>query len=57
MLENATEALDLILTSSVSDIGTLDSEEAVALQVESIFVVSWTYAWTLAWFYPFPLVL
>jgi hypothetical protein len=40
MLENATEALDLILTSSVSDIGTLDSEEAVALQVESIFVVS-----------------
>jgi hypothetical protein len=34
MLENATEALDLILISSVSDIVTLDFEEAVVLEIE-----------------------
>ena len=39
MLENATEALDLILISSVSNIVTLDFEEAVVLEMESIFVV------------------
>jgi hypothetical protein len=34
MLENATEALDLILISSVSDIVTRDFEEAVVLEIE-----------------------
>jgi hypothetical protein len=34
MLENATEALDLMLISSVSDIVTLDFEEAVVLEIE-----------------------
>ena len=34
MLENATEALDLILISSVSDIVALDFEEAVVLEIE-----------------------
>jgi hypothetical protein len=40
MLENATEALDLILISSISDIVILDFEEAVVLEMESIFVAS-----------------
>jgi len=44
MLENVIEALDLILISSVSDIATLDFEEAVMLEMESIFVVSLTCA-------------
>lgn len=44
MLENATEALDLILISSVSNIVTLDFEETVVLEMESIFVVSLTCA-------------
>lgn len=34
MLENAIEALDLILISSVSDIVTLDFEEAAVLEIE-----------------------
>jgi len=38
------QALDLILISSVSDIVTLDCEKAVVLEMESIFVVSLTYA-------------
>jgi hypothetical protein len=37
MLKNATEAPDLILISSVSDIVTLDFEEAVVLEMELIF--------------------
>jgi hypothetical protein len=36
MLENVTEALDMILISSVSDIVTLDFDEAVVLEMESI---------------------
>jgi len=40
MLENATGVLDLILISSVSNIVTLDFEEAVVLEMESNFVAS-----------------